>query len=132
MTFFTDEQFRQLLHNGSPANRDRDHAPVVKLHIPGTNYQWLLCEIEPETPDRAFGLCDTGMGCPELGYVSLLELARVNIGDITVQRDDSFKADYPMSVYGEVARTCQAISDDPYALSQAYRVMFAFHNRKPG
>ncbi len=38
---------------------------------PGT---CLLSELDPNEPDRAFGLCDTGHGYPELGYVLLSEL----------------------------------------------------------
>ncbi len=32
-------------------------------------------EIDPMDTDRAFGLCDLRLGSPELGYVSLKELA---------------------------------------------------------
>jgi hypothetical protein len=34
----------------------------------------LLTEIDPGDDDTAFGLCDLGLGCPEVGYVSLSEL----------------------------------------------------------
>ncbi len=37
----------------------------------------LLTEIDPDDHDHAFGLCDLGMGMPELGWVSLQELATV-------------------------------------------------------
>ena len=38
---------------------------------------WLITECDPEEPGRLFGLCDLGMGYPELGYVSLYELQTV-------------------------------------------------------
>ena len=117
MNFFTDEQKKKLLENGLPENRDQDHAPVVKLYMPGTLCTWLLSEIEPGEPEIAFGLCD--LGYPELGYVSIDELASINIEDITVQRDDHFVPEYPMSVYAQAARTHQHITEDKFALLQA-------------
>jgi hypothetical protein len=46
----------------------------------------------------AFGLCDLGMGEPELGYVSLTELRAVRgkIG-LPVERDEHFEADKTLS-----------------------------------
>jgi len=32
---------------------------------------WLLTELDSEDPDIAFGLCDLGMQCPELGSVRI-------------------------------------------------------------
>ena len=51
-----------------------DFRPVVKLFTPWGGCTWLLRELDPENPDIAFGLCDLGMGCPELGSVSLAEI----------------------------------------------------------
>lgn len=119
MNFFTTEQQEKLIENGHWLHRDKDNPPVVKLFMPCTACTWLLSELNPEEQDIAFGLCDLGMGFPELGYVSLEELASVNIGDITVQRDDRFIAEYPMSVYAAAAREYQAITEDKFALIQA-------------
>jgi hypothetical protein len=73
----TDEQRAQLLANGrqSLVNDDFDPPPVVKLFTPDAGATWLLTEIDPDDHDHAFGLCDLGQGFPELGYVSLAELA---------------------------------------------------------
>ena len=54
-----------------------DFLPVVKLFTPDAGCTWLLTEIDPDDPDIAFGLCDLGIGYPELGSVSLSELASV-------------------------------------------------------
>ena len=54
-----------------------DFPPVVKLFNPSGAATWLLTELDPEDPDIAFGLCDLGTGFPELGSVSLRELASV-------------------------------------------------------
>jgi hypothetical protein len=65
----------------------------------------LLTEIDPDDTERAFGLCDLGLGFPELGYVSLAELATVRgrLG-LPVERDVHFLADKPISVYAREAR----------------------------
>ncbi|MGH9632051.1 MAG: DUF2958 domain-containing protein, partial [Bryobacteraceae bacterium] len=81
-----------------------DFLPVVKLFTPDAGCTWLLTEIDPEDPDIAFGLCDLGMRFPELGSVSLSELAalRGQLG-LPVERDLWFEADKPLSAYAEEA-----------------------------
>src|SRR5208283_444445 len=82
-----------------------DFKPVVKLFTPDAQCTWLLTEIDENT-DLAFGLCDLGLGCPELGYVSLTELCAVrgNLG-LPIERDLHFEADKPISAYADEART---------------------------
>ncbi|BCJ91818.1 single-stranded DNA endonuclease [Terrihabitans soli] len=103
MQLLTDELRAKLLQNG--ANRDEDHFPVVKLFTPDGACTWLLTEIDPECPDIAFGLCDLGMGFPELGNVliSELESVRGKLG-LPIERDLFFKAKHPISVYADDAR----------------------------
>ena len=113
MKLLTQQQFEQLKTNGSEQNREKDHFPVVKLFIPGTGCTWLLTEIDPEEPTIAFGLCDLGMGFPELGYVSLEELESTVIhGIFRVERDHHFTARYPLSIYTKAARIGDAITED--------------------
>jgi Protein of unknown function (DUF2958) len=83
MQLITSAQRQKLLENrrGQLAAIDRqdlviDFEPVVKLFTPDGNATWLLTELNPDI-DLAFGLCDLGLGQPEIGYVSLLELAAV-------------------------------------------------------
>ena len=83
MTLITKAQTEQLLANGLAQRAAIDHRaraldfkPVVKLFTPDAQCTWLLTEIDEGT-DLAFGLCDLGMGDPELGYVSLIELRTV-------------------------------------------------------
>lgn len=84
---------------------DRDPPPVVKLFTPDASATWLLSECDPDDPDRLFGLCDAGIGCPELGYVSLREIAAVKgrLG-MPVERDEHFIAEKPLSAYADEAR----------------------------
>ena len=99
-----------LLENGRKQEPVRgthdeiDFWPVVKLFTPDAGCTWLLTEIDPEEPDVAFGLCDLGMGCPELGSVSLSELAGVrgSLG-LPIERDLHFSADKTLTAYGDEA-----------------------------
>jgi len=77
----------------------------VKLFTPDAQCTWLLSEIGPQDPDRAFGLCDLGHGCPEVGYVSLKELAAVRgkLG-LPIERDRSFRPKGLLSAYADTAR----------------------------
>ncbi|MDD4616374.1 MAG: DUF2958 domain-containing protein [Alphaproteobacteria bacterium] len=111
MKFFTAEQYKTLVANGA-ANRDRkdkglaelDLKPVVKLFTPDGACTWLISEIDPND-SVAFGLCDLGMQCPELGYISLEELSEVrgHLG-LRIERDLFFDADKTLSEYADEAR----------------------------
>lgn len=106
------EARESLLRNGrlSAVGQDIDPLPVVKLFTPDAGATWLLTELNPADPDIAFGLCDLGMGCPELGYVSLVELRDVRgpLG-LPIERDRHFVADRPLSAYARDAARDGAI-----------------------
>jgi len=104
MKLLTADIYAQLLENGrkqAPVRGTKDEIdfhPVVKLFTPDAGCTWLLTEIDPDDTDIAFGLCDLGLGFPELGSVSLSELTalRGKLG-LPVERDLWFKADKPLS-----------------------------------
>ena len=104
---FTDEQRIVLLANGrqSLENSDFDPVPVVKLFTPDAGATWLLTEIDPDDHDHAHGLCDLGLGMPEIGWLSLSELASVRgpLG-LPVDRDLYFRAEKRLSAYARDAR----------------------------
>lgn len=110
----------QLLHNGLDQRKvpgtdeEIDFFPVVRLFLPGTNAVWLLTELNADNLDIAFGLCDLGLGFPELGYVSLMKLMMVRGpgGGFGVARDPAFVADRPLSAYARAARECGRIVTD--------------------
>jgi hypothetical protein len=112
MKLITNEQRAKLLDNGAATARGegRDPRPVVKLFTPDANATWLLTELDPVEPDRAFGLYDLGLGYPELGYVQVseLEALRGPLG-LTVERDRYFVADRPISAYAGDAQAAGAI-----------------------
>jgi hypothetical protein len=87
-----------------------DFLPVVNLFTPDAGCTWLLTEIDPDDPDIGFGLCDLGMGYPELGSVSLSELASIRGRlNLPVERDLYFTATKTLSAYADEARAHGAI-----------------------
>ena len=105
----TAQQRLKLAENNR--NCEADHPPVVRLFVPNTKATWLLKDMLPDG-DMCFGLCDLGLGEPELGYVSLKELEQLLIFKAwRVERDDSFQTDLPLSRWAKVARIAGSIID---------------------
>jgi hypothetical protein len=110
MKLLTEAQHAQLLANGRRqqplrgTEREIDFRPVVKLFNPCGAATWLLTDLDPDDPDIAFGLCDLGMGFPELGSVRLSELASVKgpLG-LGIERDLHFVAQKTLGEYAEEA-----------------------------
>jgi len=101
-----------MLENGkrSAAGEDIDPMPLVKFFTPDAAATWLLTELDPEDPDIAFGLCDLGLGFPELGSVSLSELDSVRGRlNLPIERDRHFRATKTLSAYADDARAKGAI-----------------------
>ena len=110
MTLFTKTQHEQLIANcqaqivrmdaGDP---DIDFKPVVKLFTPDAQCTWLLTELGLD--DIAFGLCDLGLGSPEVGFVCMREIRELRgpLG-LPVERDLHFDACKTLSAYAEEAR----------------------------
>jgi hypothetical protein len=111
-SFIDEAAFAQLLANGhcTAGGEGVDPHPVVKLFTPDANATWLLSEIDPDDEDLAFGLCDLGLGYPELGNVRLSELAALRgRRGLPIERDAHFHPDQPLSVYAVAARARGAI-----------------------
>lgn len=110
MKLLTQSQHAQLIRNGQRQDPVRgtpeeiDFRPVVKLFTPDAACTWLLTELDSADPDIAFGLCDLGMGTPELGTVRLSELAalRGRLG-LPVERDRYFEPDKTLLAYARIA-----------------------------
>lgn len=102
-----DNSDRQELVRGT--DQEFDFQPVCKLFTPWGAATWLLTELDPD--GIAFGLCDLGMGCPELGSVSLDELRELRHPrfGLKVERDLHFSADKPLSAYADEARAAGRI-----------------------
>ena len=112
MKLLTQSIRERLLQNGrirqdyaQRGDAEPDFLPVVKLFTPDAGCTWLLTELDPDYADNAFGLCDLGMGFPELGSVSIAELEAVRgkLG-LPVERDLHFAPTKTISAYAEDAR----------------------------
>ena len=102
MMLLTKTLMAKMIMQGT--NPDRDNSPVVKLFNPCGSQTWLFSELGMDG-DTLFGLCDLGMGCPELGSVSLQELKEIRTAfGLGIERDRNFKTDMPMSYFVDIAR----------------------------
>ena len=110
MELMTEVQIARMLANAreraAADGRDEwyDPQPVVKLFTPWGASTWLLVDLDEEDPNIAFGLCDLGMGFPELGYVDIEELRGITgpFG-LKVERDLYFTPDKTLSQYADEA-----------------------------
>ena len=99
MKLITREIEKSLKKNAALDEGER--RPVLKL-FGGGACTWLISEKEGDT---LFGLCDLGLGCPELGYVGLSELesAKFPPFGLGVERDLHFEAEKTLSAYANEA-----------------------------
>ena len=105
--------------------------PILKLFCPAGAATWLTHSADPTEPDRLFGLCDLGLGFPELGYVSLTELQKLQIpvriqmgseileSTISIERDLHFKSTHSLATYAHAAYDHDAITERTDHLAQA-------------
>ena len=127
MKLLTQSQFDRMLANGKATavamengTDQPDHFPVVKLFNPCGAATWLLSEIDPENHDIAFGLCDLGMECAELGSVSLDELRSIRVSfGLGIERDRHWEATHRISVYARAGWKAGRIVTDRASLDIA-------------
>ena len=86
-----------------------DIKPVVKF-FGGGACTWLISELD-EDGDTMFGLCDLGMGKPELGYVSFAELQAIRFKpfNLPIERDMFFTPNKSLTEYADEARSAGRI-----------------------
>lgn len=110
MILLTPELHAALRMNADrSAKSDHDPAPVVKLFSPVGAATWLATELLDDG-DTLFGLADLGFGCPELGYFSLGEIARLHLPfGLTIERDIGFSTSTSLSVWADTARRAGSI-----------------------
>lgn len=93
--------------SNAPLNGTKDELdfkPVVKL-FGGGACTWLLTELDPDT-NVAYGLCDLGVGTPEIGSVSMYELMDLRFPpfNLPIERDLHFQANKTLTEYADEAR----------------------------
>ena len=100
MIIITKEIESKLSKNIGNATIDK---PYLKLFDPTGSATWLITEYDKET-QMLFGLCDLGMGFPELGYVSLDEIKSIkgHYG-LGIERDMYWKPTKSLREYTDIA-----------------------------
>lgn len=110
MKLLTKEIEARLRANARLPEREKARLrPALKLFNPCGAATWLITELA-EDGDTMFGLCDLGLGHPELGCVSLSEIAgvRTRLG-LGVERDLHFRASKTLAEYHDDALAKQRI-----------------------
>jgi hypothetical protein len=121
MQLFTEQQIEQLHRNDLPENQTRDHEPVAKIVIPDMGIAYLFTRLDDT--GTAYGLCDVGLGAPELGYIDLHKLQAITDRySLSVEQDRHFRPKYPLSVYARAAMKAGAITDSLGLLMNAVPV----------
>ena len=106
MMILTKPITKQLKENSARQQENDDSMytmPVVKL-FGGGACTWLLSELDED--GIAFGLCDLGLGTPELGYVSMDELMSIRFPPfgLPIERDMHWKPKKTLVEYADEAR----------------------------
>lgn len=131
MIIIPQHLFARLVENAR-APDGTDHVPVIKFFDPAGAATWLITEIDAEDQDTLFGLCDLGMGFPELGTVSLSELRSVkNRLGLPLERDLFFSAHHPLSVYAQAARIAERVTELASDLEAAAKALAVSNADEP-
>jgi hypothetical protein len=107
MKLITKEIEKKLLKNNEMHEKFRK--PYLKLFSPVGSSTWLISEIESGSIEQGnaifFGLCDLGMGNPEMGAVSMQELASVRLPfGLGIERDLYWEPTKTLIEYAREAR----------------------------
>ena len=79
MELITKTVAKTLPALGATSEKSAERIKVpLKLFNPCGSQTWFIVEYDP-SEDLAFGWADLGMGCPELGYISIAELRAVKV-----------------------------------------------------
>lgn len=106
----------ELIANGkateaaqSNETTEPDHTPVVKMFNPTGSGTWLFTEMDEH--GVLFGLCDPGLGSPEIGYQSLSELEEFkgHLG-LGIERDRHWEASKTLNEYATEARNAGRVA----------------------
>jgi hypothetical protein len=103
MKLITKEIMNKLKKAGAESvpvtKTGNDIKPWLKLFNPVGPQTWLIAAIS-EDEDTMYGLCDLGLGFPELGYVSLSELKNVDLPfGLKIERDVWWEPDKTLAEY---------------------------------
>lgn len=95
-----------------------DFPPVVKWFDQLGSATWLISEVD-DTETMAFGLCDLGMGFPEMGYVAIDDINSIKLGDMQrIVKDDYWQAEQTLTRYANDARRAGCIAEPPLDMNR--------------
>jgi hypothetical protein len=107
MKLITDEHRATMLANDARYATDPslDPVPVVKIFNPMGAATRLLCSLDRNDPDIAYGLCDLGFGTPEIGSVRISEMESCVLAlGLRLERDLYFRPAKTLGQYADEAR----------------------------
>ena len=88
-----------------------DFQPVVKWFDQLSRATWLISEVD-DTETMAFGLCDLGMGFPEMGSVSIDDINSIKLVDsYRIVKDIHWQAFQSLTQYANDARRAGCIAE---------------------
>jgi len=108
MKLITKEIEAKLLKN---IGNEETAKPYLKLFNPMGPATWLISEYDKKS-GIMFGLCDLGMGSPELGSVSLKEIEEIKLPfELGIERDMYWEPEKTLAEYAKDAREAGSIID---------------------
>ncbi len=121
MSLVPAELMEPLTRNGH--HHGLDFTPLLKLDMWVANGQaisWLVSELDPQNPNRAYGLSSKWVGEVTEGHFDLAELEHAaDIFGLHIVPDENFIPRHPLSVYREAAREQGWLTDCVIHLHQA-------------
>ena len=113
-----EENHREMVSCRDEGREEPDQVPVVKFFTPWGRGTWLLTELCPD--GRMFGLCDLGMGFPELGFVGLWEIEEIRgPAGMKIERDRHWKPRGTLSDYATAANEAMRLVELPHPAGEA-------------
>ena len=99
-----NSEARQKAEIESEGEQTPDFKPVVMLTLkrPNNPCIWLFTEIDED--GYLFGLCDLGLGFPELGDTHLSEILELKAEGYPIELIADFKPEMTLSQFAEIAR----------------------------
>jgi len=131
---FTKAIREKLMRNAEATEKMRnetggdtpEHVPVIKVFNPYGPNTWLFTELWPD--GRLFGLCDHGMGEPELGYELLSNIETLRMAPfpggpkiLKLERDQHFRTKRPLIAFARAAWELGRIPTDAELAGQVGR-----------
>jgi len=119
MHFFTLDQYKKLLKNGSPLNSGDDHYPIAKLTVKDCSHKFLITEIDPYDRHFALALSDLGDGKPQYSYINLNLLSDYHHNKkLCIETHPTFIAQYRISIYEAAAKHFEQITEHDALLNR--------------